>query len=267
MGFKCLTHSKQRKAQYIIEKQSISSDGLKDGNQYWENLVRAIDRKKFLVPIEKRGNSSLWDRDKIRMPIKNIVRDFFKGNKVLQNTFFLAAAMLAIAKMSGNKDAIMSWVHNGRKTFMEHRLMGVTLEEYPIRYEFGNNVTVERYLKDLQGMIDVGCKYRESLDVFYKQDFYLVSFILQKGPLGRCGTLMIDNKIVKIIDMPEDECSAAENPLDIEMIIQEDGTYSLLLDFDASLYSQKTMYKFARMIDDMILVLQDDKIRISDVLQ
>ena len=44
--------------------------------------------------------------------------------------------MLAMAKSAGVRESVMSWVHNGRMNASERRLMGLMLNQIPIRWDF-----------------------------------------------------------------------------------------------------------------------------------
>lgn len=75
----------------------------------------------------------------------------------------------------------------------------------------------------------------------------------------------IDNTNAVIQELPLNDYSAVENSLDIEMSIRVDGTYTAFLDYDASRYSEELMRKFAQILDDMLLILQDEIINLSNV--
>ena len=50
------------------------------------------------------------------------------------------------------------------------------------------------------------------------------------------------------------------------MSIRVDGTYTAFLDYDASRYSEELMRKFAQILDDMLLILQDENINLSNIV-
>ena len=69
-----------------------------------------------------------------------------------------------------------------------------------------------------------------------------------------------------IVEMPANEISAAENSLDIEMNSHDDGTYSLVLDYDPHCYSRKAMENFTSQVEKMATALQDGERRLSELL-
>jgi hypothetical protein len=66
--------------------------------------------------------------------------------------------------------------------------------------------------------------------------------------------------------MPANEISAAENTLDIELNAHDDGTYSLVLDYDPHCYSRKAMENFTSQVEKMATALQDGERRLSELL-
>ncbi|MBP5605106.1 MAG: hypothetical protein J6X60_06140, partial [Ruminiclostridium sp.] len=83
-------------------------------------------------------------------------------------------------------------------------------------------------------------------------------FILQKGAIGRRGRLKLGDTWADIVELPEDENSVAENTLDIELNDHDDGTFSLVLDYNSGCYSEAAMRDFAKIYSDMTAALQDE---------
>ena len=66
---------------------------------------------------------------------------------VMKIIFFLAATMLAMAKFTGSKETIMSWLHSGRTAKQEYKIMGLMIEQYPISWNFDEDMTVGEYIE------------------------------------------------------------------------------------------------------------------------
>ena len=163
----------------------------------------------------------------------------------------------------------MSWVHNGRAQLSEMRLLGIMLEQFPIRWDFEENISVGQFLQGLEERVNRSMKYRKSLDIVYNEGLEedCATFILQKGSMGRRGSMKFGNTVATIVEMPENEISAAENTLDIEMNAHDDGTYSLVLNYDASRYSEEAMRRFADTVEKMIHGLMEDGCMTWDLLK
>ena len=114
-----------------------------------------------------------------------------------------------------------------------------------------------------------GMKYRKSLDLIYEEALGdgCATFILQKGTMGRRGEMPLDGKTCVIVEMPANEISAAENTLDIEMNSHDDGSYSLVLDYDNQRYTEAAMRRFAAVMETMVEALQQEDRDVTGLLQ
>ena len=112
-------------------------------------------------------------------------------------------------------------------------------------------------------------QYRKSLDMVYGSGLEdeCASFILQKGNLGRRGTIKLGGTEGLIEEMPANEISAAENTLDIEVNAHDDGTFSLVLDYDNNRYSEEAMRRFAAIMKDMVVALQNEDCVVTELLK
>ena len=254
-------------AAYILEEANIPKENLAAGHDYWHQMVSGFDEAKHLPPTDVQGEPESPEHE-LEVPFPNLEKDFFKGKNYTENTFFMAAAILALAKSAGSREAILSWVHNGRMTSAERRLMGLMLDQYPLRWEFGADMSAGDFLGAVEAKVQEGLQYRKSLDIIYEEGLNegVACFILQKGSMGRRGTLKFAGTEAVIEEMPANEISAAENTLDIEMNAHDDGTYSLVLDYDNHRYTEKAMRQFAATMEKMVLGLQDASRMVSSLL-
>ena len=253
-------------AQYILEEIGLVTADIKEGRNYWKKLLSKFDAKKNLPSVDVFGKKS-WTKGKLKFTLKNIGEDFFRKTRRGEQTFFLAASMLALAKISGANYSVMNFIHNGRLEPSEMRLMGLMIEKYPCAWNFAEDISAENFLDELEGEIRKNRKFRKSLDVVYNEGLAddCATFIFQKNFVS--DHVMIGDHSAQIIDMPPNEISAAENSLDIAVWSTERGTYDLILDFDASRFSEENMKNFAATLDETILAMQDEKILISHILK
>jgi hypothetical protein len=70
-----------------------------------------------------------------------------------------------------------------------------------------------------------------------------------------------------MVDMPANEISAAENTLDIEVNAHDDGTFSLVLDYDNNRYSKAAIQRFATIMKEMVVALQDGGCVVTELLK
>ena len=251
--------------QYVLEEVDLAADDLDESRSYWKKILSKFDAKKNLPPVDVSGKKS-WAKGTLKFTLKNIGEEFFRKSRRSEQTFFLAASMLTLAKISGAKYSVVNFIHNGRNNPSELRLMGLMLEKYPCAWNFDKDISVEDFLNELEGEIRKTKKFRKGLDVVYDEGLAddCATFIFQKDFIR--DHVMIGDHTAQIIDMPPNEISAAENSLDIAVWSTERGTYDLVLDFDASRFSEDNMKNFATVMDKIILTMQDGKILISQIL-
>ena len=255
-------------AEYVLAEAQVPIEELEPARDYWRRMLEGFDETKHLPPPDVEGEPATAEHE-IVVPLRGMENSFFRGKEFSENTFFLAASLLALAKSSGNREAIMGWVHNGRVTSSERRLMGLMLDQFPVRWEFGEDIAAWEFLRQLEAKVQEGMQYRKGLDVIYEGELEggdMASFILQKGIMGRWGAFELGGVDNEIVEMPANEISAAENPLDIELNARDDGTYSLLLDYDNRLYTERAMQEFAATMERMALALQDETCNVASLL-
>ena len=255
-------------AEYIREEAEIPQAELQAGHDYWIRMLAGFDEDWHLPPADIDGASDTPEHE-IEVPFPVIEKEFFKGREFTENTFFMGASLLALAKSAGSREAIMGWVHNGRVTLSEKRLMGLMLDQFPIRWDFNEDITAAAFLNGLEARVNEGMQYRKSLDMVYGSGLEdeCASFILQKGNLGRRGTIKLGGTEGLIEEMPANEISAAENTLDIEVNAHDDGTFSLVLDYDNNRYSAAAMQRFATIMKEMVVALQDGDCVVTELLK
>ncbi len=252
-------------ADYVEEEANIPPEELKAGHQYWRDMLKRFDKKKHLPPVKVKGVAA-WTKGSLDYEFKNFTEEFFRTTKLDENNFFLGAAMLTMVKLTGTKESIMSWIHNGRTNMREHRLMGLMLEQYPCAWNFQKDISVGEFLNRLEGQNQIGINYRKSLDVVYGEGLEddCVSFIFQKHINGDA---IIADTTAKVVYLPPNEISAVENALDIEVESQPTGTYNLFLDYDASRYSEAEMKTFALTMEKTLQDMRTTDKMVSEILK
>ena len=254
-------------AEVILEDLKVSPEEMTAGNNFWREMLAGFDENKHLPPADLQGAEN-WKNDHFKYQFKNISEDYFKTSSRKEDSFFLAASMLTIAKTADAKSSIMSWIHNGRMNAQELRLMGLMMEQYPISRNFEKDLSVEDFLNGLEEKMNVSLKYRRSLEFVYREGLQddCVTFMFQKGIRNQDSSDTFAGKKMKYITVPKSKYSAAENVLDIELNALGDGNYLVDLDYDASRYSKDAMKNFAETMDKIILQLQDEGKFISEIL-
>ncbi len=261
-------HKSNRKplsyAAFVEEEMNRPPEELAEGNDYWEKMLATFDKQKHLLPIDVEGVAA-WTQGNFDYTFKNISDEFFKATRLSEHIYFMGASMLTLAKITGSKESIMSFIHNGRTTMREKRLMGLMLEQVPCAWDFHNDMTIAEFLHKLFGQTQVSMTYRKSLGVVYNAGLEddCVSFIFQKSFYEN---LILGDTTAEVIYLPPNEISAVENSLDIEINETNKGFYDLFLDYDAGRYSEAAMKNFAETMDEICLAMKNLDAKISDVL-
>ena len=252
--------------QYVLEESNLTKEELAEGHEYWKKILANFDREKHLPPVDVQ-NVSAWSKGIFSYTLKNIGEEFFRNTRRSENIFFLGATMMTLAKISGAKNSVVNFIDTGRNERADFLMLGLMMEDFPCAWNFHENSSVENFLNELEGEIRINKKFRKSLDIVY--DNYLLedcaSFIFLKDVLK--DHVMIGDNTAQVIDMPPNEISAAENSLDIELWSTERGTYDLVLNYDASRFSEKNMKNFAETMDKIIFAMKNDKNSVEQILQ
>ena len=251
-------------AAFVEEEANTPPEELAEGNAYWEKLLATFDKEKHLLPVDVEGVAA-WTQGNFDCTFKNISDEFFKTTRLSEHIYFLGASMLTLAKITGSKESIMSFIHNGRTTMRERRIMGLMLDQFPCAWDFHNDMTVEEFLHKLFGQTQVSMTYRKSLGLIYNSGLEddCVSYIFQKRING---DLILGDTTAEVIYLPPNEISAAENALDIEIEETDKGFFDLFLDYDASRYSEAAMKNFAETMDEICLAMKNPDARVSEIL-
>lgn len=249
-------------ANFILQEAQISPAALESGHAYWRGLLTNFDSVKNLPPVDVKDGKA-WSKGKIKTKFKNISEEFFRKSRRNENNFFLAASMLALSKISGNKNIFMKSVHGGRTQALERHVMGLMYDVFPCTWNFENDMTVAEYLDTLMGKIQTELTYKKSLDIVYNEGLAddCPCLVFQKNIFT--DHAIIGDTTATVIDMPPNEISAAENSMDIQIFAKEDGMYELFLDYDAGRFSEGLMKKFIAMLDEVILGMQNGKTLLS----
>ena len=252
-------------AEYVDEEAHIPSAELADAHEYWQKMLAPFDKRKHLPPVDVEGVAA-WTQGNFEYKFKNFTEEFFRTTGRNENTYFLAATMMTLAKVTRSNEAIMSWIHNGRTNMRERRLMGLMLEQFPCAWNFSEDISVGDFLDRVEGQIRTSTKYRKGLDMVYKDGLEddCVSFIFQKN---MHNDIPFSDTRLEVVYLPPNEISAVENALDVEVESREDGMYELFLDYDASRYSEATIKNFAQVMNKIIIAMRDDNARVSTIVR
>ena len=254
-------------ADYIAAEMSLAPEIFESAKNYWKNLLKNFGDEKHLPPPDI-SEKPTWKKNKFEYDFKNITKKFFHDSGLKETNFFMAVSMIAISKLAKSKKMLMTWVHNGRINPKESRLIGLMIEQLPIAWDFSQDITVEKFLQGVDTELVEGLKNIKGLDFVY-DGYYedgCATFIFQKKNYLVPDKPMICGVPSEVLELKSNFWSAAQNTLDIEIVLLDDGNYFLELSYDSGNYSEDAMKNFAEVIDKIILKMQDKNILVSEVL-
>ena len=252
---------------FILDELRVSHEELAEGNNYWREVLEDFDEKKHLPPADITGGEEWTGKTHLFM-VKSVTDFYFKSRSQNEEIFFLGAVMLSIAKLTGASESVMSRIHDGRKNIQEKNLMGTMFEQIPIRQNFDKKMSVEKFFAELEKNINIGVKYRRSLGIVYSAGLEdeCATFNFQKKNSSFESVLKIGNLPLKPVHIPQNKFSASENSLDIEIKMENEENYLVILNYDASRYSENAMKNFADIMEEVISQLKNERRYISEIL-
>ncbi len=252
----------------LIQRELDTPDeDIEEGRIFFRKMTEGYETESNLPPMDKAQKQS-YGEDEFETPLGAFDDDFLKGTSISRDIFFMGVTIMALARSTKRNEVYLSWVHNGRETKEEMMLIGLMLEQYPLKWELDPEQTVGAFLRAVSERVDRSKGYRHALDEVYDSgvidDF--PTFILQKGAIGRRGMLKIGDAMAEIVDLPENEDDVVENVLDIEVNIHKEYGYSLVLDYDASCYTREGMEAFAADFAKIAEIMRDMERTVGNVL-
>ena len=254
-------------AAYIEEEMKTPKELTEEGNAYWQKMLCGFDPVTSLPPMDN-GNNMENGLDEFEVPISDIDKTFFSGKNFNEHTYFLGVTLLTMAKQTHRPEAIMSWVHNGRTTKSEMGIMGIMLEQFPIRGDFIPGQTASEFLSSLGDRIKESMRYRKSLDYVYSTGLEdeTACFIFQKGAIGRRGKIKLGDTWAELHTLDDEYEQGAESTIDIELNAHDDGSYSLVMHYNTGCYSKNAMTDFAETFCRIAETMKDESCDLYSLL-
>ncbi len=253
-----LRHGSSSYAEIIRDELEVPEEDKEEAENYWKKVFEGVSEA-CIPPFdldEEPGDNE------VEYPLEGISKEYFMESSYPEASFFMGATLLTMAVLSGKRKAAMTWIHNGRLVGKERRVMGLMLLELPICWSFDQNLSVGDYLAAIEERTKEELQYRDGIGSVYEseQNLGMPSFIFQKGAIGRRGELPLgDTKgVIESWDSGDDENEACDNIMDIELNAKDDGSYSIVFDYDSGKYSEKAIRQVADTMKAVIRKMQDN---------
>ena len=252
-----IRHGNSSYAEYIREEMESFADVNEEFGEYWEKMLEGFSEECF-PPRDVNGEPS---DNEVEIPLDGIKKEFFSDKPYHDSGFFMGVTLLSMAIVTGQRKAIMTWIHNGRTNGKELRLMGLMLEQLPIRWDFDEDIGAVQYVQAVEELMKEGVLKRKGMGRIYEEKLRVdtPAFIYQKGAIGRRGELKLGDALCIVEPLPQnDDVNACDSAIDIELDAHEDGSYSIVFDYDSGRYSDKAIEKMADIMKTVIEKMQKD---------
>ena len=253
-------------AELIAEEIKIPHENLELARDFWRNLLKNFGNEKHLPPADISEKPS-WNKGEFIYELKNISQQFFRETENKETIFFMAASMISIAKSSNSKKSLLTWIHNGRINSKGLRLFGLMIEQLLIALDFSQNISLAELLQILEKQMADGLKNRNGLDIVYDGGYEdgCATFIFQKKILDFQNFFKFEGYECTVQEIKNNLWSAAQNTLDIEVSLIDEGKYIVAFHYDTGNYSEGTMKNFAELIDKTVLKMQTENIFLNEI--
>lgn len=161
-----------------------------------------------------------------------------------ENTLFLSAFAYALAKTSGQEDALFCTVENGRHLPQLRNTMGMLVRTLPIYVRVDEEMAAGDYMAALQDTLFACIKHDACSFVQLAAEYGVnadILFVYQGSTLN--GITLNGRQIP--LELLKGEDSMAK--FSLEVMKRADG-YELVFDYRADLYRQETVEAFARLM-------------------
>ncbi len=253
-------------ADFLAGEMQTAPEQIAAGDDYWLKMLEGFSAQTHLPPADHSGENA-YLTEIIAIPAETVSKAFFSEKDGSAYSFFLGAALLTLAKLTRRSDVIMSRLDDGRTSQANRVPMGLTTEQYPIRWNFAKGQTASEFLAGLSARIQESAAYRASLGAVYDagSEDETACYIMRRDSALQNGRLKLGDTWAEIIPLPGDATAAPDAP-DFEIISNADGSYSLLLHYNAGSYSRDAMLQFGRIYCDMAASLRNDSTDLSSLL-
>jgi len=177
---------------------------------------------------------------------------FLVTHRVTRHHVFLAATVLALARLTDANDVLVDWVFHGRVSKEELKTVGAFMVDLPLTVEDLGELTPADVLSRvkmstfngiksvgaIRSVEDVNPDGRERLTFIYQDEW---GELMSSGPVREDGPYgwMIDETIPLV-----PPAAQPENPFNVEIMEHREST-RLFLEYDSGRYAEATVRRYA----------------------
>ena len=231
------------------------------GRNFMRELLKDRDLT-TLPPFDFHGKSG-YGSIEIPIPLPAGFDDLLAACKATRHHLFLAAAAVALRKITGASDVLLDWVFHGRVSKDELKTVGAFMVDLPLVFDGTEDMTASdiialvkratfngiRGVNIYQDITDCNPTGQDRLTFIYQDEW---GELMSPGPVREDGPYawMIEETIP--LTPP---CAATENPFNVEIMEHRDAT-RLFVEYDTGLYSERTARRYAELFLESLAELQ-----------
>ena len=218
------------------------------------NFMREIlkERDFTSLPTADFNGKPGYGSIEIPIPLPESFDDTLSSLRATRHHLFLAAAALALKKITGEPDVLLDWVFHGRVSKDELKTVGAFMVDLPLVFDETDDMTASDVIALVKRSTFNGIKginvFRDVSDcnptgqdrlTFIYQDEW--GELMSPGPVREDGPYawMIEETIP--LSAPR---AATENPFNVEIMEHRDAT-RLFIEYDTGRYSEATARRYA----------------------
>ena len=229
------------------------------------NFMREIlkEREFTTLPPDDFHGKPGYGALEIPIPLPPSFNDTLAAFRATRHHVFLAAAALALRKITGSSDILMDWVFHGRVSKDELKTVGAFMVDLPLVFDGTADMTAADVISLVKRSTFNGIKgvnIYQSVTYCNPTGQDRLTFIYQDewGELMSPGPVRADGPYAWMIEetIPLSAPRAAtENPFNVEIMEHRDST-RLFVEYDTGRYSESTARRYSDLFREALEGLQ-----------
>ena len=227
-------------------------------------LMRRFSRQEYLCnPVPDRHSRRTGNGRYLSGTVRPL-KDFMEGCRTLQtsmNKLFVAAALIALSRHSGQSKVTVEWTYNGRDENWKKDLIGMTISSVPVAVDMDGMHVPQDLIRQIDEQNELGMRYadlslgnsgvtpgdRDRLIVVHESGFDMTAF-LPEGTEAAPGYEMLNGVFTRFQVI----ISSTKNP---------EASIPFYINYDSELYSQAAVERFCEIYNDALVWMLDEAAR------
>ncbi len=233
----------------LYEERLESTEKYKDAENYQDSLFGGLEVNSMLA-ADMQEDTGVEDKPcgtfSVSLPAKisaEAVAGFVKSLGITENTLFLGAFEYAVAKYTGQEEAVVCTVNHGRHDGRMKNTVGMLVRTMPLYVKIDEESTVCNFLTEAEKNLRLAIKHDCYPFVKLATKYGLNTDVLFVYQSDAFNSFEIGGNVLHMERIP---VYSAQSPLSV-MMFKADGGYQMELEYRSDLYKEDTVKSFANM--------------------